>query len=98
MSALGIEMTDRQSPTTWTGLKSSHISHPLMSWAERGWLKASEMADDDNPDWDAVREMQSNAIMLERYAREGFECSCTERGDTSCPVCRAVAKILYHDF
>jgi len=97
MTALGINMSSNEPTTTWTGLRSSHINHPLMDWAERGWMKASEMADDDNPDWDAVKEMQANAIELERYAREGFTCTCTERGN-NCPVCKLTAKILYSDF
>jgi len=98
MSALGINMTDRELPTTWDGLKSSHPIHPLLDWAERAWMKASEMADDPNPDWVEISLMQANAITLERYAREGFECTCDERGEINCPVCKAVAKILYADF
>jgi len=98
MAVLGIDCTSNEPTTTWNGLKASHPRSPLQDWSERAWMKASEMADDDNPDWVEISLMQANAITLERYAREGFTCTCTERGEISCPVCQAVAKILYHDF
>ena len=98
MTVLGIGMSDKEEKYGWEAIgTTTHPPSPLMEWALKAWMKSFKMADEENPDWKAVCEMQNVAMRLEKFDKAGDECTCTERDVMGCPICREIAKVLYDE-
>lgn len=82
MSALSINMSDREKPSTWTDLKPAiHPQNKLRLMSYDAWKLASTLADENNPDWLRIERIQKTAVELDRMADEDAECKCSPRQD-----------------
>ncbi len=81
MAALGIDMTDRDEPTTWSNLHTSHPENILKARALELWRLAGQLGDEENPDWVRIHNLQEEAQLLERVSREDWynEATAMER-------------------
>jgi hypothetical protein len=79
MTALSINATDREEPTTWGNLHTSHPESRLHALAMSAWKLAGLLADEENPNWLRIKNLQAAAEDLERMDREGWEGEVTAR-------------------
>lgn len=96
MTALSINMTDREPPTTWADVKPTvRPENRLRSLSYSAWKLAAKLADECNPDWEKINRLQDAARELSKLADADAECSCTPLHD--CRVCDLTARVIYDE-
>jgi hypothetical protein len=96
MTALGIDMTDREPTKGWASLTPTlHPVNHLHTLSVAAWKLASQYVDEGRS-WDEIKRMHDTAVELEDLARSGDECNCV-LPEQSCAVCRATARAVYEE-
>ena len=70
MTTLGINMTDKEITTDWTNLHTSHPENELKVRALELYRLAGQLADEENPNWVQIHDLQEKARLLDKMAHE----------------------------
>jgi hypothetical protein len=73
MSALGINATDREVPSAWGNLRTTHPETRLHALSLSAWKLASLLADEPEPDWAKINMLQEAAQLYEEMDRHEDE-------------------------